>query len=81
MYLQSRQLESLFIRFFFSGGTKENSENLPDFQPDSPIRADFRAKIDFGSRKAGGIARRQKSYKNQQKWLWYTTFNIGTLQQ
>ena len=74
--LQSRLLESLlvFLRFYYfamfassstSGWTQENSENLSDFQPDSTIRGHFWAKIDFGSGKAGGIARRQESYHNK----------------
>ena len=58
-------LVPLFLRFYYFamfasslGGTQENSENLPDFQPDSAIRGYFRSKIDSGPGKAGGIARR-----------------------
>ena len=62
----------LFLRFYYFamfasslGGTQENSENLPDFQPDSAIRGYFRSKIDSGPGKAGGIARRQESYHDK----------------
>ena len=65
-------LVPLFLRFYYFdmfasslGGTQENSENLPDFQPDSAIRGYFRSKIDSGPGKAGGIARRQESYHDK----------------